>query len=189
MEARLREVAAEGVRTLVVRAGDFFGPAAPNSALNWLTVRSRGAVRSIYKPGPSGHAFAYLPDLAETCARLIDRETDLADFEVFHFKGTWMADGDGLANAIRRAVGRPKLAVRPFPYIVVWAIAPFNETFRELLEMRYLWERPIGLSNDKLVAFLGEEPATPIDTALRAAIADLETPAEPAAPGLALAAA
>ena len=29
--------------------------------------------------------------------------------------------------------------------------------------MRYLWKRPIGLDNAKLVAFLGEEPATPLD--------------------------
>jgi hypothetical protein len=51
--------------------------------------------------------------------------------------------------------------------------APFNETFREMLEMRYLWEKPIGLDNAKLVRFLGEEPHTPIEAALRATLVDM----------------
>ncbi len=33
--------------------------------------------------------------------------------------------------------------------------------------MRYLWTTPLQLDNRKLVAFLGEEPHTPLDTALR----------------------
>jgi len=51
--------------------------------------------------------------------------------------------------------------------------SPFVETLRELLEMRYLWERPIGLDNARLVAFLGGEPHTPLETALRATLADM----------------
>ena len=47
------------------------------------------------------------------------------------------------------------------------------ETFREMIEMRYLWTRPIGLDNAKLVAFLGEEPHTPLDAAMRATLADM----------------
>jgi len=58
--------------------------------------------------------------------------------------------------------------------------APFNETFRELLEMRYLWKKPIGLDNAKLVRFLGEEPHTPLDRALGATLADMGCLEEPA---------
>ncbi len=32
--------------------------------------------------------------------------------------------------------------------------------------MRWLWRQPLELVNDKLVAFLGEEPHTPLDVAL-----------------------
>ena len=77
------------------------------------------------------------------------------------------------AEAIRRASGQPKLPIRGFPWLVVELASPFNETFRELLEMRYLWNRPIGLDNAKLVAFLGAEPHTALDTALRATLADM----------------
>jgi nucleoside-diphosphate-sugar epimerase len=163
----------DGVRALVLRAGDFFGPAAPNSALAWLAQKSRERITRVFMPGPAAHAFAYMPDLAETLARLADAEDRLGAFEVFHFRGQWLADGRALGEAMRRATGQPELPIIGFPWIVVWLAAPFNETFRELLEMRYLWNVPIGLDNAKLVRFLGEEPHTPLDAALRATVVDM----------------
>jgi nucleoside-diphosphate-sugar epimerase len=176
MEEELRQASREGAKVLVIRAGDFFGPAAPNSALGWLTLRRGGRVRAVMSPGPAdvGHAFAYLPDLAETLARLIDREDDLADFETFHFAGHWLARGDDMVNSIRRVTGNARLPLWPFPYLVIHALAPFNETFRELLEMRYLWRKPIGLDNARLARFLGEEPHTPLDRAMTATLADMD---------------
>ena len=51
--------------------------------------------------------------------------------------------------------------------------------------MRYLWSQSLLLDNAKLVAFLGEEPHTPLDQALRATLAGLGcTPVE-RAPALA----
>ncbi|MDB5480367.1 MAG: NAD-dependent epimerase/dehydratase [Caulobacteraceae bacterium] len=175
MERMLREATQRGIRTLVLRAGDFFGPAAPNSCLQWLTTRRGGRVRSVLAPGPVdvGHAFAYLPDLAETLARLLDREAELEDFETFHVAGHWLARGDDLVGAIRRAAGDPAIPLKPFPYPLIYALSPFSETFRELLEMRYLWEKPIGLDDAKLRAFLGEVPTTPFDTGVRETLADM----------------
>jgi nucleoside-diphosphate-sugar epimerase len=173
MERRLRAASEDGVKVLILRAGDFFGPAAPNSALAWLAQKSRGRLTGVYKPGPAAHAFAYMPDLSETLARLVDAEDRLGLYEVFHFRGQWMADGQAFGEAMRRASGDPKLKISAFPWTVVWAAAPFNETFRELREMRYLWQKPIGLDNAKLVRFLGAEPHTPIEAALRATLADM----------------
>jgi nucleoside-diphosphate-sugar epimerase len=182
MEEILKAATAQGVKGLVLRAGDFFGPAAPNSALGWLTIRRGGRVRSVYLPGPAevGHAYAYMPDLGETLARLLDREADLADYEVFHFRGHYLDHNGELGLAIRRVTGQPKLPLPKFPWILPIALSPFVETFRELLEMRYLWNRPIGLSNAKLVKFLGEEPHTSLDNALRATLADMDALPEPA---------
>jgi nucleoside-diphosphate-sugar epimerase len=181
MENSLRIASVNGARVLIVRAGDFFGPAASTSAMGWLINRRGGRVTSVYAPGPGevGHAFAYMPDLGETTARLLDREAELADFEVFHFKGQWLERSDELAASIRRVTRQPKLPVKPFPYWMVKAFAPFNETFRELLEMRYLQQKPIGLDNAKLVAFLGSEPHTPLDAAVRATLDDMGCLPEP----------
>ena len=174
MERRLREVSErDGVKVLILRAGDFFGPAAPNSALAWLAQKRRGRVSGVYAPGPAAHAFAYMPDLGETLARLVDAEARLGAFEVFHFRGQWLQSGDALGQAIRRVSGQPTLPISGFPWPVLRLAAPFNETFRELLEMHYLWNQPIGLDNAKLVRLLGEEPHTPLETALRATLADM----------------
>ena len=175
MERRLKAASEAGVKVLVLRAGDFFGPAAPNSALAWLTQRRPGKVTGVFLPGPGevGHAYAYMPDLGETLARLVDAEDRLGAFEVFHFRGHYLAHNRELGETIRKVTGRPKLPLSGFPWIVVRLAAPFNETLRELQEMRYLWNKPIGLDNAKLTAFLGEEPHTALETALRATLADM----------------
>jgi nucleoside-diphosphate-sugar epimerase len=175
MEEMLRAASRQGASVLIVRAGDYFGPAAPNSGLGWLTQRSKGRVRSVYATGPGevGHDWAYLPDLAETTARLLDRADQLAAFDVFHFRGHWLDRADEMAKGLRRVTHQPKLAIKAFPYPMIYALAPFVETFRELIEMRYLWRRPIGLDNSKLVGVLGAEPHTPFDQALRASLADM----------------
>ncbi len=97
----------------------------------------------------------------------------LADFETFHFGGSWLTPLD-LRDAVRVAADRPRLASIPFPWAIMHVMALFDETMREMLEMRYLWRRPIGLDNRKLVAFLGEEPRTPLADAIRATLADAE---------------
>lgn len=188
MEAMLRDAtlpdSVGGARVLIVRAGDYFGPAGPNSLLTWLLNRRKNRMTSVYAPGEAdiGHAFAYLPDLGETTARLLEREADLAPFDVFHFKGHFTQGAQGLAEAIRRVSGQPRLPINPFPYPLIYALSPFVEMFRELLEMRYLWRQPIGLANAKLVAFLGEEPHTPLDTAVRATLSDMGCLEEAAVP-------
>ena len=174
MEAMLRQAAQDGARVLVLRAGDFFGPAAPNSALKWLTTRRRGRVTGIYRLGSAGHAFAYAPDMAEVMGRLIDREADLAAYEVFHFAGHWIESPDQLAEVVRRAAGDPRIPLKSFPVAALYAAAPFVTVFREMIEMLYLWKKPIGLRDAKLRAFLGEVPSTPLEEAMRESLADLD---------------
>lgn len=175
MEERLRQASAEGVSVLIVRAGDFFGPHAGNSWFSQGLVKPGKTLRSVTYPGrhDAAHAWAYLPDLAKTIARLLERNDELAAFEVFHFGGHGFERGGELANATRRAAGAPTAAIRRFPWFVLYALAPFIVTFREMLEMRYLWQRSLLLDNRKLVRFLGEEPHTPLDQALRETLAGL----------------
>ena len=179
MEQALREASAQGVKVLIVRAGDFFGP---RPGANWLSqglVKPGKPVTAISYPGPPAipHCWAYLPDVAETMVALAMRD-DLADVEMFHMRGQTLT-GDDLAAALSQAAGR-RLAVRRLPWIAVKAMAPFNETMREMLEMRYLWDRPVLLDNRKLVARLGAEPHTPIVDALRAALAGMDALPRPA---------
>ncbi|KZC35464.1 MULTISPECIES: NAD-dependent epimerase/dehydratase family protein [Rhodanobacter] len=173
MEQRLQQAAAEGVRTLILRCGDFFGPRASS---NWFAamVKPGRPVRAVNYPGEPGlrHAWAYLPDVGETAAALLEREHELAAFECFHFGGHWV-DGQAMAAAIRRATGHAKLPLRPFPWWLVTLAAPLVALFRELREMRYLWQLPLQLDNRKLVALLGTEPHTELDQAVEATLRGL----------------
>ncbi len=48
--------------------------------------------------------------------------------------------------------------------------SPFIATFREMLEMRYLWRTPVRMDNAKLTAVLGYEPHTPLEEAVEATL-------------------
>ncbi|TRL38072.1 NAD-dependent epimerase/dehydratase family protein [Rhizobium straminoryzae] len=174
MEQRLQAAAKEGVPVLIVRAGDFFGPGSANSWFAQGVVKPGMPLRSVgfvARPG-IGHQWAYLPDVAETMVRLLSMPDRLGSFETFHMDGVWDHSGVQMAEAIERVVGHP-LSHRRFPWWAVVLASPFVPLFREVLEMRYLWQRPVRLSNAKLRAFLGAEPQTPLDDALRATLRDL----------------
>jgi nucleoside-diphosphate-sugar epimerase len=172
MERRLRRAADIGVRSLIVRAGDFFGPNAGNNWFSQGLIRPGKPVRSISYPGRPGigHAWAYLPDLAETIAQLMEREARLGTFETFHFAGHWDADGSQMTRAIstavltanRQANPATNIPVHNFPWPLVTLLSPFVTLFREMREMRYLWQQPLQLSNDKLLGALATEVRTPL---------------------------
>lgn len=184
MEERLREAARGGVPVLIVRAGDFFGPRAGNSWFSQGVVKPGRALRSVTYPGQhdAAHAWAYLPDLARAIVQLLERGDELQQFEVFHFGGHAFARGVELAEATRAAAGISAARIRSFPWFAVYLLSPFVETFREMLEMRYLWSRSLLLDNRKLVAFLGREPHTPLEQALTTTLAGLGCLPEPNAP-------
>ena len=174
MERRLAEATHTGVRTLIVRCGDFIGPRAGNNWFGQGLVQPGKVVKTVRYPANYAHhhAWAYLPDVAETIARLLDREEELAEFDVYNFGGYWL-DGYAMTDAVRHATNNSHIALRRFPWWLTAVLAPFMETLRELRKMRYLWEETIQLDDAKLVAFLGEQPYTPIDKALHATLAGL----------------
>ena len=172
LEQKLEAAAREGVRSLIVRFGDFFGPRTGGSWFSQGLVKPNRPVTSIMNPGRNGigHAWCYLPDAGETFALLMDREAELADFERFHFRGHWDEDGTEMIAAIRRAAGNEKIPVRPIPWWIFLLLSPFNETMRELYATRQLWRAPIQLENARLIRFLGNEPHTPLQSAVEATL-------------------
>lgn len=175
LERRLEQAAGEGVPVLIVRAGDFFGPNAGN---NWFAqglVQPGKPVRFAVNPGRTGvgHAWAYLPDVAETFMRLLEHADSLPAFARFHMDGFYDDDGTQMVAAIGRAVGKPHILALSFPWRLAGLLRPFVPLIRELHEMRYLWRETIRLDNRRLVELLGEEPRTPINVAVTATLASL----------------
>jgi nucleoside-diphosphate-sugar epimerase len=185
-QALARAAKDDGLRVLIVRCGDFFGPKPGNNWLSQGLLKPGKPIAAVSYPGPMAtpHCWAYLPDVAETMVRLVEDEANLGAFETFHMRGQTVS-GEALVKALEAVAGR-KLPVSRLPWFFVRAMAPFNETFREMLEMRYLWETPVLLDNARLIQRLGAEPHTPIEQALRVALAGLG--ALPKDPAVALAA-
>ena len=169
MERRLHAAAMAGAHVLIVRAGDFFGPRAGNNWFSQGLVKPGKPVTVITYPGRSGvgHQWAYLPDVAETMALLLETSRMLDDFAVFQMEGHWDDDGTRMIEAIRRAADNPNIKVRKTPWKMMQVLMPFVPLFRELVEMRYLWNVPIRMDNKRLKAVLGAEPHTPLDIAVR----------------------
>jgi nucleoside-diphosphate-sugar epimerase len=178
MERRLSAASKTGIQVLIVRAGDFFGPTARNNWFSQGLVKPGKPVRAVSNPNSRGvgHSWSYLPDVARTMIALLSHRESLASFSTFHMAGYWDADGTGMSAAIQRVVMRrsgrePRIAA--FPWWLVSLASPFVETFREMLEMRYVWKEPVRLDNKRLIAELGREPHTPLDKAVEATLGGL----------------
>ncbi|NTZ84105.1 NAD-dependent epimerase/dehydratase family protein [Burkholderia metallica] len=176
LEQRLQDASAHGVRSIVVRAGDFFGPQLGNSWFSQGLIKPGRPVAAISVPSRGvGHQWSYVPDVARVMVELIERRETLEPFARFHLGGHWDEDGMQMAQAVQRVAQRHGMrpALRDFPWWLVWVAAPFVTTLRELLEMRYLWREPIRMDNARVTAVLGREPVTPLDTAVEATLAGL----------------
>ncbi len=171
LEQRL-EQAAPDVPSLILRAGDFFGLGAKASWFSGAMVTPGKPVRRILNPARAGHAWAYLPDLAEAFAQLADMPERLQPFERLQFQGIYDETGKQMAEAARRvAGGRP--GIYRFPWWLIRLLAPFAAFPREAAEIAPHWRHPVRLDNSRLVELIGAEPHTPLDTAVRAALVDM----------------
>jgi nucleoside-diphosphate-sugar epimerase len=177
MEKRLEDASRDGcARVLIVRAGDFFGPTPGNNWFSQGLVKAGQPVKAVSYPGRPGmgHQWSYLPDVARTMVELLARRDRLEPFARFHMAGHWDADGTRMSGAIRKVVARRTGIAEPrvsgFPWWLLTLASPFVTTFREMREMRYLWQTPVAMDNAKLVAFLGREPHTPLEEAVEAAL-------------------
>lgn len=167
VEVEKRLESAVDVPVLILRAGDFFGPGARSSWFSQAMIASGKPVRKIVNPARgAGHSWAYLPDLAEAFASLMDMGDRLRRFERLQFEGLYDEDGHTLTDAIARVVGR-KLKHFRFPWWAMKALAPFGGFPREAAEIAPNWLHPVRLGNRRLVDLLGSEPRTPLDTALQ----------------------
>src|SRR5450830_1528900 len=175
LERRLQVAAGEGIRSLIVRSGDYFGSSHANTWFASGLVKPGQRLRTIRYPGKPGigHQWAYMPDVALTMLRLLEQEERLETFATFHMRGHWDAEGTRMVSSILRMGADPHVTTRAFPWWAIPLIAPFSEMFRELEEMRYLWRQPLRMDNQKLVSVLGHEPHTPWDEAVRATLVSM----------------
>jgi nucleoside-diphosphate-sugar epimerase len=172
MRARCRT---RGLRSVVLRAGDFYGSGA-GSWLDLVIAKSLRSGKLVY-PGPLDvpHAWAYLPDLARAFVALADAQASLPAFARFHFPGHTLTGEQllsGIADAAASLGVAPAVGFRRggMPWPLLRAGAWFAPMLREIVEMEYLWRVPHALDGAALQRVVGTLPATPLDEALRTAL-------------------
>lgn len=160
---------AAGVRTIVLRAGDFIDIGATG---NWfdrvVTAKlARGVVQ--YPGNPEiPHAWAYLPDMARAAVMLAEMRETLPAFADIPFPGFTLT-GTELAAALSRALGRP-LRLKRYPLLPLRLLSPVWSMARRLVEMSYLWRTPHWLDGARFDALLPEFRATRLEAALATAV-------------------
>ncbi len=194
-----QQLAASGVPCVVIRAGDFFGSGS-NSWLDMFLLKNIRKGQMTYPGQPHiATAWAYLPDLARSFVAVAERVAEqagegratLPTFEVLHFGGysltgdQWLGALQPLAQAQGWVVPGRDLEFKRLPWPLIRLAAPFVPTCASVLEMRYLWDTPHALTNDRLTALIGPEPHTPLEIAVQQSLSDLGLLSAPqAAPAL-----
>jgi len=172
VEARMRDAAEAGLRTIVLRGGDYFGGEGAASWFDRVIIKEIGAGRLTY-PGPLDivHEWAYVPDLAQALVRLVERRDRLAPFAAFGFAGHAVT-GREFTAAISRACRR-EFKVDLMPWRLLKMMGVVVPVFRELSDISYLWSTPHAIDGARLAAIIGDMPHTPLDQAITAALTAL----------------
>lgn len=172
VELRLREASDRGVRTIVLRAGDFFG----RGRGSWfdLVLIKELAKNKITYPGPLDvmHEWAYLPDYIDALIKLATIRDTLEPYAAFGFPGHAVT-GQEFVSAIAKASGR-SLKVGHINWWMMRTVGSIWKMGRELTEIGYLWQVPHRIDGSKLTAAIGEVPHTPLQTAVTRALRELD---------------
>ncbi|MFD2853737.1 epimerase [Seohaeicola zhoushanensis] len=166
MEAAYR---ASGVRTIVLRAGDFIDAGASGNWFDRILVArlDRGVVQ--YPGNPDiPHAWAWLPDVARAAVLLAEQRESLPAFTDVPFPG-YTLTGRELVAALSRVTGRG-LQLKRFSYLPLHLLRPVWPMARRLVEMSYLWRRPHWLDGARFQELLPGFRHTQLEAALAVAI-------------------
>lgn len=168
-----RESDAGRVRTVLLRAGDFFGGKGTGSWFD-LVVTSKLAKGVYTAPGPVDlvHEWAYLPDFAAAFVALADNHEKLGTYENLNLPGHAVTDLE-IKASIERMLGH-KLKLASMPWWVLRAGAPFVPMWKAIMSMSYLRYEAHRLVSSRLEGIIGTIPRTPLDEAVAGALADLD---------------
>ncbi|MEL6688833.1 MAG: epimerase [Pseudomonadota bacterium] len=159
-----------GVRTIILRAGDFLDTEASG---NWfdkvmITTLTKGVLTYPGRHTDVPHAWAFLPDMARAAVALAEKRTELPVFADIPYAGLTLTAQD-MAAALAKASAKP-VKVRHMAWLPIVLLSPFWGMARYLTAMRYLWDRPHSLDAEPLRQLLPDHRDTSAEAALAAAI-------------------
>jgi nucleoside-diphosphate-sugar epimerase len=141
-----------GMRTVLVRPPDFYGPTSEQSYVYSMFKAAREGTRAdVIGPIDAPHEFIFVPDLARTLAELAELEE--AYGQAWNLGGPGTISTRRFAELVFAQAGRePNLRVATKFLLRVMGL--FNPFLREVLEMHYLWTNPVILDDRRIHALL-----------------------------------
>ena len=165
METAFEAAAVDGLRTVILRGGDFIEQAKSGNWFDsYITNKVHKGVFTYPGRMDAVHAWAYLPDMARAMVELAETRDTLPTFSSFGFEG-YSLTGEELKAAVASVVGQP-LKSASFPWPLMRIIGLFSPLVREVLEMRYLWDTPHRVDGSALRAVLPDFTPTPLKAAM-----------------------
>lgn len=173
MERAFEEAARDGVKTTIVRAGDFYGGDGRGSWFD-LTITAKLDKGVFTWPGAMDidHAWAYLPDLAQAFVKIAEMGGDERGFATYTFAGHTL-NGAQMQQLIEKALGGKSLKRSSIPWLLLSVGGLVVPMWREIAELSYLWFKPHRLSGKRLEAAIGQLEETPPEAAVAEALAEL----------------
>ncbi|MEH6647052.1 NAD-dependent epimerase/dehydratase family protein [Sulfitobacter sp.] len=165
MENAFEDAVALGLRTIILRGGDFIEAAKTGNWFDSFITNKVQQGRFTY-PGrmDAVHAWSYLPDMARAMVLLAEKRDTLDPFTKLGFEG-YSLTGAELQAAVSDAVGRP-LKTGGIPWLLLRVMGLFNPVVREVIEMRYLWNTPHRVDGSALRDLLPRFVPTPLPAAM-----------------------
>lgn len=159
---------AEGVKTILLRAGDFLDSEASGNWFDMVIAKALSKGKFSYPGDPdASHAWAFLPDVARAAVMLAEKREALQRFEDIPFPG-YTLSGNQLAQAISKAIHKP-IKVNKMSWWPFHLLRPVMPMAKHLFEMRYLWSKPHSLDGEKFKRLLPDFQPTPLDKAMATA--------------------
>jgi len=158
--------AAREARFAALRAPDFYGPGVGNSFLGDTSIGklARGKPAVFIGSPDVLHDYAYVPDIARAATTLL-AAPDSAFGQAWHVPCAPTRTTRDILRIAADALG-VRLRISAMPAWMLGASGMFSPMLRELVEMRFQWDRPYRVDATKFAnAFWSD--ATPFETGVR----------------------
>jgi len=140
------------IRMTALRSPDFYGPGVEQSHLGSAAfgALANGKSAALLANPDMPHDFAYIPDIARAAVTLLDAPDD-AYGQVWHMPCAPTTTPRKILELGATALQTP-LKLTALPMALLPVLGLFSGFMRELVEMRFQWDRPYRVDANKFAA-------------------------------------
>jgi nucleoside-diphosphate-sugar epimerase len=138
-----------GIRVAALRASDFYGPGVAQSHLGAMALGAVAAGRRAVLVGKPDmpHDFAYVPDIGRAVISLLEAPDD-AYGQAWHMPCAPTRTLRELLSIAASTLGEPA-RIAALPQSLLPLAGVFSPMMREMVEMRFQWDRPYHVNADR----------------------------------------